>query len=255
MDPLYESVLQAADPRTALLVYADWLEERGDARARYIRLQLAPERDLRALRAALPTEGRPWLGPQEATGQFASNLLSGVPARWWGPALPSDPPDQPSFADFVGRPHDPALPWPHARFDGTLAWLDAPLVQPTTPWEPDREEGFRLPEAFARFVREPDLHRRLPDVFGLQLFAGAPHPFQEHDLLLPFARNARGHLVWTIRLSRQDAYAPVVVGVTDQRTGRLQLASVAAPDFASFLYRMVAERALARGEADAWPPP
>lgn len=261
-------MLSSPGERGALDVYADWLEEQGDPRALYARLQLAAEPDLPALRRACPMDARPWLGPLEAAGAFGHNLLSGIPSRWWGPALPGDPVDQPQFGVFVGRPHAPSLPWPHHRFDGRLAWL--------ADWEPDfaappvdarwtlhlrelRSAGYRIPGVFEGFMLEPRHHERLPTTYGLELCPvtdAVPYVQPDGSIALPFVRDAGDHLTWALRLSREDAFHPVIVGVAGGDGPRLQLASLAAPDLESFLYRMLAETALASGAvasaAAAW---
>src|SRR4051794_23938090 len=48
------ALLAEPDERTTLLVYADWLDERGDSRAEFVRLLAAEKRDWNRLGALLP---------------------------------------------------------------------------------------------------------------------------------------------------------------------------------------------------------
>jgi uncharacterized protein (TIGR02996 family) len=94
--------LMCADPiKTAsILVCADHLEEQGDARAEYLRGQVALRElaadsearhaRLRQLRAIYPAGCPSWLARLEQAGVFESNL-TGLPAGWWGQELPGRP--------------------------------------------------------------------------------------------------------------------------------------------------------------------
>lgn len=61
-DGFIAALLADADDRTTLLVYADWLDERGEsARAEYLRLLAAEPRDWNRLGALLPSLDPVWV--------------------------------------------------------------------------------------------------------------------------------------------------------------------------------------------------
>ena len=177
-----------ADPAddTARLVYADWLEERGDVRAEYLRAELelarlpadAPEapavrsRLWRAWGSADPS----WLAVFTQPRLLRANPTP-FPSGWKGTDLGRY---RPCDSTYCSWPYDTLPALPVDQFRGEFQWLEPAragrggrrrsgadsagrqrlqrLVSELT------GQGLRLPESFLRFMAAHDLQRAIRSV-------------------------------------------------------------------------------------------
>jgi len=173
-----------ASPKDAApwLVYADWLDERGDPRGEYLRLvhDLAQRPDdiqRRRLNAVRPTLPREWLAVVEQPALLRANPTP-YSANWPGIGLGEVRPINRTYGGdaYASLPAVP-VDW-LVRFDEMISRMAAPLPNETVPdyfYEDDatsrimREEqrtvvprlsaaaidfGLRLPEQFAGFIED-----------------------------------------------------------------------------------------------------
>lgn len=253
-----------AAPRDAdrLQVYADWLEDRGDARAAYARAQLDHRRDpdparLPGLRRLYPAHEPVWTGRFELAGVFEQRLVD-FPALWWGVGLG----ERSTNSTYAGFDHAAQPPIPFDRFDGTFQWLRyAPVEFPAhTPVEPDdpawaerlgrlRAAGYHVPTALEAFLADPTLHRGIPSCTDNHVVSAeyaVEQTLPDGDVFLTFYTDSQSCVIWGVRLGRgDDVYAPVLAGppefLDDARPDEPWLTfpelSFSSPTLESFLYR------------------
>lgn len=224
--------LDRPDDLERLRVYADWLEEHGDARAAYVRAQLAirgasgdqRSQALKTARFSYPRSSTQWLRSLEHAGAFEPHLLE-VPCAWRAIGLGvRDTERTYGKFPFPGQP-----PLPVSRFDGRFRWLRAaPVVTEVAEDDPrDWEErlhvvsaeGYEVPESLAWLLPDADLHQRLPsctDCYFLPQDRGELHRQDGGDAFLTFYSDSQACLTWGVRLGpRGDTYAPVLVGAPE----------------------------------------
>src|SRR5262245_32068990 len=170
----HEALLSAilAGPRdtAALLVYADWLEEHGDARAAYLRAQVefleSRTDELRQRLVRLyPHEHLAWTAALEQAGAVEANLTN-FEFAWWGTGIG---PSREAGGTYERFQYHDQPPLPVETFDGTFAWLrDSGPQRPYRQgprWKAfcaeKRKQGYFVPSEFERFLEDNDLPARI----------------------------------------------------------------------------------------------
>jgi uncharacterized protein (TIGR02996 family) len=220
------SLLATPDDAAPWLVYADWLDERGDARGEYIRLvqSLATKPDdltrrrLNAVRPALPRE---WLAVVEQPKLLRANPTP-YKADWFGVDWTDDQSTDATYAttDYRTLPVIPTdwLLYFDDWFDERATHRAASLEAEAGGWDPDftalsdvsrniynaRAVGTPLPNSFGRFFRDDrhayliesatDCYFNLPSVVSFA--PGAPG-----CRLVRFYSDSRGHPNWYMYLT------------------------------------------------------
>ena len=127
------AILENPRDDTTLLVYADWLEERGDARAAYLRNQAEfrksrTEELRRRLIQLYPHEHLAWTATLEQAGAVEANLTN-FEFAWWGTGIG---PAREAGGTYERFQYHDQPPLPVETFDGTFAWLRE--SQPQSPY-------------------------------------------------------------------------------------------------------------------------
>jgi uncharacterized protein (TIGR02996 family) len=227
------AILESPRSEAALLVYADWLEDRADPRAAYLRNQIefrrAPTEEVRRrLIEMYPHEHLAWTAMLEQAGAVDANL-SGCEFAWWGTGI--GPAREASGTYECFRYHDQP-PLPVEALDGTFAWLresdphfsyeHAPLWKAFC--QHQRQRGYFVPIEFERFLTHPDLPARIqsctdnyferpPDPTSDR---SAPSAEREDGLLVTFYADSQYCVLWSILLPREPGrYAPIIAGPPD----------------------------------------
>jgi uncharacterized protein (TIGR02996 family) len=234
LSPDHQAFLSAirANPRdeAPLLVYADWLDERGDQRAAYLRSQMEYRRarteELRQrLIRQYPHEHLPWAAILEQAGAVEANLTP-FEFAWWGtnigPAREADG----TYERF--QYHDQP-PLPVETLDGTFAWLRNSEAQSSYRHGPrwraycaeKREQGYFVPVEFERFLSDGDLPARIKSCTD-NYFESPPDPTAHHSapsaewqdgLFVTFYADSQYCVLWGILLPREPGrYAPILAG-------------------------------------------
>lgn len=275
-DELLKLCLEKPTDTERLLVYADWLEEKGDPRAEYARGQLELRRakanarpaKKKALRSLYPLEHTAWCGRLEAAGVFEANLLE-VKEMWWGVGLGK----RESSATYQGFAYHQQPPLPVGRFDGSFIWLRAAKpIDP--PRKADREwptrirklraEGWQVPLVFEQFICDGELLRRIPSCTANFFLPGKDaevHPLDEESRFITFYSDSQSCVLWGIRVGKgDDSYAPILGGVPESpdeepAAGEPYFSfpslTFSAPTLESFIYRWWMENTI--WFATRWP--
>lgn len=243
----------------ALLVYADFLDEAGDARGAYVRHQAAlrtaegPARAdvLRALRRVYPADHPAWLAELEEAGAFEANLTP-FEAAWFGTDLPGRP-ARGTYEVYPGA-ELPALPY--RDWTGDLAWLrETPPGDGESPaatadavaWgavlDALVQRGFFVPAALRVILTDESLQGRIPSCTA-NYFVPAPSAdalpaLDDGAFYLRFYSDQQDVVEWGVRLCRGEPYVPVLSAVpewADDEVRRQQF-QFAAPTVETYLYR------------------
>jgi uncharacterized protein (TIGR02996 family) len=250
----------ARNPRdnTPRLVYADWLEERGDPRAEYLRAEIelaamkprtrkaaGPTRRLMAARAKVDPG---WLARLEQPDVLRAVPVP-FPAYWVGTELGEYRP----VAGTYGLARYRTLPpLPVERFTGDFRWLDPEAKAGKAPaaMEAGLERlaqraarlGLTLPAAFVTFFSAPGLKKRIrscTDSFFRLPSRPVPVRGSEGDHALLFYSDSQGCYHWFLYLTPEGAHC--VVGnelhpeeFDEEGQDRWKFC---APSFEAFLYR------------------
>lgn len=249
-------------------VYADWLEEAGDARGSYARAQLSlrgagpAERPalLARLRTLYPAAATSWCGQFENAGIFEANLL-GIDEAWWGVGLEQ----RDTSGTYEAFSYAKQPPLPVERFEGTFDWLAASRKWSTgSPADSDwgdklaalRARGLRVPAAFERIILDEELKARVPsctDNFFIGSEDAEEHPLPDGATFLPFYSDSQSCVIWGLRLAEADHYAPILAGAPehpdrDPPEGSPYFSfptlSFCAPSLEAFLYRWWLENSI-----------
>jgi uncharacterized protein (TIGR02996 family) len=236
LSPDHKAILSAVleNPRndTALLVYADWLDEHGDARSSYLRSQVEfrnsrTDELRRRLVQLYPHEHLAWTTTLEQAGAVEANLTllpfeleTGISAvrRADGTIQPFQYHDQP--------------PLPVEAFDGNFDWLRE--SEPQSPYEEwplwksfcaeKRQQGYFVPVEFERFLSNNDLPARIrssTDNYFLmprdpEERRSTPLPEFEDGLFVSFYADSQYCALWGILLPREPGrYAPIIAGTPE----------------------------------------
>jgi uncharacterized protein (TIGR02996 family) len=214
-----------ADPAddTARLVYADWLEERGDVRAEYLRAELELARLPAGAPAAPALRSRLWrawaaVDPSWLAVFTQPRLLRAnptpFPASWKGTGLGRH---RPCDATYCSWPYAALPALPVDQFRGEFQWLPpAPAgrvgrgrsgADSGGPQRLQRlaaavtGQGLRLPESFLRFMADDGLQRAIRSVtdcyFELPEVA-VPDPAGDGGSHLTFYCDSQDVLIWTL---------------------------------------------------------
>jgi uncharacterized protein (TIGR02996 family) len=233
------SFLQAvlADPRDDALrqVYADWLEEHGDPRADYLRLELAlagqpdgPEaatlrRQIQELRPRLDPL---WLAHLDQPAVVRANPTV-FPTAWFSDSLGGV---RASRGPFGSLCYEELPPLPVAELRGDFAWLlacdslDSPTDNDRSRWQGNAQTakqrlaetaaslGLTPPPEFLRYVGDIDLQMRPRNGSDYVIhFDGRiePSPAGDGGYLLPFDSLGDCHVMWELYLTT-SGYSCVV---------------------------------------------
>src|SRR5262249_49852031 len=154
----------------ALLVYADWLEERDDTRAAYLRGQAEfrkarPEELRRRLIQLYPHEHMAWVATLEQAGVVDANLTN-FDFGWWGTGIE---PAGEAGGTYQRYRYEDQPPLPVETMNGSFAWLrdsepedsyqHGPLWK--TFCEEKRSQGYFVPREFERFLTDKELPARI----------------------------------------------------------------------------------------------
>jgi uncharacterized protein (TIGR02996 family) len=227
-----------ADPADAArwLVYADWLDDRGDPRGEYLRLvhELSTNPDpvrRRRLNAVRPTLPRDWLAVVEQPALLRANPTP-YPASWSGVGLADL---RPINATYGGNEYQSLPPVPVewvARFEDWFRRMADELPTPgDAPDEEDEDEdmaelravreedrltavprlsdaaaerGLQLPDSFATFFldeRHPRLFHSVTDCFFNLPEGVVPAPADREAGLVRFYSDSQGCLHWYLYLA------------------------------------------------------
>jgi uncharacterized protein (TIGR02996 family) len=217
----------------ALLVYADWLEERGDARSAYLRHQSEfrksrTEELRRRLIQLYPHEHLAWTAILEQAGAVEANLTK-FDFAWWGTGIG---PARESGSTYERFQYHDQPPLPVETFEGTFAWLRE--SEPQSSWgagpkwkafcAEKRQQGYFVPDEFERFLSDKDLPERIKSCTD-NYFEHPPDPTAddsapsaewEDGLFVSFYADSQYCVLWGILLPREPGrYAPILAGPPD----------------------------------------
>ncbi len=265
-----QSFIQAirASPRddVSRLVYADWLEERGDPAGEYLRLESAlasaPGRSRKAkeLRARLQ-ELRGRLKPSclsvfEQPGLLRANLTP-FPAGWWSVDLEGYREVEGTYGLF---PYDSLPPLPEGLFQGDFRWLKGSRQRAPSKPHPSKKLdhlaaaaatlGLELPDEFGFLMSRSALRRRVrscTDCFFNWPKRISESPGGEGGQLVRFYSDSQGCLHWYLYLTPRGYSCVVASGglFGGHEWDRAGVASdepadefwFCAPSFEEFVYR------------------
>jgi uncharacterized protein (TIGR02996 family) len=227
------AILENPRDDTSLLVYADWLDERGDARSTYLRTQCEfrksrSEELRRRLIQLYPHEHLAWTAILEQSGAVEANLTN-FEFAWWGTGIEPARETGATYERF--RYHDQP-PLPVEMLDGTFAWLRG--SKPQRPYSQGpmwkdfcaekREQGYFVPGEFERFLSDKDLPARIKSCTD-NYFERPPDPTAGHSapsaewedgLFVTFYADSQYCVLWGILLPREPGrYAPILAGPPD----------------------------------------
>ena len=227
------AILENPQDDAALLVYADWLEEHGDARSAYLRNQVEfrksrPEHLRRCLIELYPHEHFAWTATLEQAGAVEANLTN-FEFAWWGTGIG---PAREAGGTYERFQYHDQPPLPVDTLDGTFAWLRQSEPESSYPYGPmwktfcaeKREQGYFVPGQFERFLSDKDLPARIKSCTD-NYFQPPPNPNADHPtpsaeweegLLVSFYADSQYCVLWGILLPRQPGrYAPILAGPPD----------------------------------------
>jgi uncharacterized protein (TIGR02996 family) len=232
-DALLSAVLGNPRDDATLLVYADWLEERGDARSAYLRKQVEfrksrTEGVRRQLSQLYPHEHLSWAASLEQAGAMEANLTN-FEFAWWGTDIG---PAREAGGTYERFDYHDQPPLPVRQLDGTFAWLLESAPQSPYRQGPEwrafcsdkRKQGYFVPREFERFLSDNDLPARIKSCTD-NCFERPPNPASSHSapsaewedgLLVTFYADSQYCVLWGILLPREPGrYAPILAGPPD----------------------------------------
>jgi uncharacterized protein (TIGR02996 family) len=242
-DAFVRAILAAPADDAARLVYADWLDERGDPRGEYLRLELALaaagrgaeeagelRRRMRGLRQRIDPL---WQATFDQPRLLRANPTPFAPA-WWGVELPGY---RREGGTYVRYEYGSLPPLPVERFHGDYGWLREATLPPPEPeydeefertlteygspaeWLADLllatdEAGVRVAEEYRLLLTDADLQRRIRsctdcyfDIPRRPVFG----PAGDDAHLLRFYSDSQGCVHWYL-YGTDDGYRCVVAG-------------------------------------------
>ena len=227
---LLSTILENPQDDATLLVYADWLEEQGDARSAYLRHQVefrkSRTEELRQRLIQLyPHEHLAWTATLEQAGAIEANLTK-FNFAWWGTGIG---PAREASGTYERFQYHDQPPLPVDTFDGNFAWLSE--SQPQSPYDQGpmwkafcqekRQQGYFVPRDFERFLSAKDLPARIKSCTD-NFFESPPDPTADHTtlsaeredgLLVSFYADSQYCVLWAILLPREPGrYAPILAG-------------------------------------------
>jgi uncharacterized protein (TIGR02996 family) len=227
------AILENSRDDVALLAYADWLEERGDARSAYLRIQgefrkSRTDELRRQLIQLYPHEHLAWTAVLEQAGAVEANLTN-FEFAWWGTGIG---PAREAGGTYQRFQYHDQPPLPVETFDGTFAWLRESKPKFSYPCGPmwkafcaeRRNQGYFVPGEFERFLSDKDLPARIKSCTD-NYFERPPDPTAGHStpsaewedgLLVTFYADSQYCVLWGILLPREPGrYAPILAGPPD----------------------------------------
>jgi uncharacterized protein (TIGR02996 family) len=227
------AILENPWDESTLLIYADWLEERGDARSAYLRSQCEFRNSrAEALRRRLiqlyPHEHFAWTATLEQAGAIEANLTN-FEFAWWGTGIG---PAREAGGTYERFQYHDQPPLPVEKLDGTFAWLRDSEPQSSYRAGPmwkafcaeKRKQGYFVPSEFESFLTDKDLPTRIKSCTD-NYFERPPNPTADHSapsaewddgLLVTFYADSQYCVLWGILLPREPGrYAPILAGPPD----------------------------------------
>lgn len=277
------ALLERPEDEGALQVYADWLEERGDSRGAYLRLQsefrkFRTDETRRRLIELYPHEHAAWTATLEQAGAIEANLTK-FEFAWWGTEIEPARASASTYERFRYQ-DQPSLPV--QLFDGSFSWLTASESRSShdqaSTWkafcEEQRRRGLFVPREFERFMADSELPGRIQsctdNYFELPPNATSelrgPSSEWDEGLFVGFYADSQYCLLWGILLPREPGrYAPILAGPPDVLFPDLDLANgddepvgkpvLAASQFEQFIFRWWIENEIwyaTRWEESRW---
>lgn len=226
-------ILENPQSDAALLVYSDWLEERGDARAAYLRNQVEfgksrTEELRRRLIQLYPHEYLAWTATLEQAGAIEANLTN-FEFAWWGTGIG---PAREAGGTYECFQYHDQPPLPVETLDGTFAWLRESEPQSSYSQGPlwkafcaeKRKQGYFVPSDFELFLSDKNLPARIKSCTD-NYFERPPDPTADHSapsaewedgLLVTFYADSQYCVLWGILLPHEPGrYAPILAGPPD----------------------------------------
>ena len=265
-------------PRNLLVrqAYVDWLEERGDVRGEYLRLELqlsqADESSAAALRAQmLRLRGEidmRWLAALEQPNVMLTNP-SPFPLTWFASPIKGCREDE-EDSTYVAFDYDRQPPLPVELFHGDFDWLRhypipwlAPIPMEELPARRasleaalEKQEamlGFPLPAEYRRWMIDAELHRRVRSGTGCYFEPRkvANCPRGGEGKLVHFYSDSQGCLFWCLYLHPHGGHYVVVssdwnIFTPDDAQENSPNVYYCAPSLEAFVYRMWIEEELGR---------
>ncbi len=224
------AILENPRDEGALLVYADWLEERGDPRAEYLRQQVEfrktrTEELRRHLIQLYPKDHLAWTALLEQAGAIEANLTN-FEFAWWGTGIG---PARATAGTYQRFEYHDQPPLPVEALDGTFAWLrdsePESAYRHGSMWQAfcvqTRNQGYFVPGEFERFLSDRDLPARIKSCTD-NYFERPPDPTSETStysaewedgLFVTFYADSQYCVLWGILLPREPGrYAPILAG-------------------------------------------
>jgi uncharacterized protein (TIGR02996 family) len=254
-----------ADPRddSTRLVYADWLEERGDSRGEYLRLE--------AKLASVPVDGSEapairermvdlrcgidpaWLALFDQPGVMRANPTP-FPAGWWSVGLEGYREEEGTYTLY---PYESLPPLPVDRFHGDFGWLMRSNPVNLSGYERqlwlDMHAGFnaflaevdpsglKLPRDFLRFMDDYDLQIRLRSCtdcwYNLPKRAADMAPLGGGARAIRFYSDSQSCMHWYLYVNGRG-YHCILAGCTAEDSDEDETSLwYCAPTFEAFIYR------------------
>ncbi len=225
---LLEKIVAAPEEESTRLVYADWLEERGDPRAEYLRTELALARTgdaalRRRLRAARAKIDRAWLAVLDQPRVMRANPTP-FPATWWSIGLGDRRPVDATYGSWSYASLPPLAAGSTAGFEA-MKRAAAPELRRKPEWAPvladvDRiergatERGLALPPSFRSFFATFELPVKLRSCTACWFSFGdfVPSPGDDGAFLVRFYSDQQSCLHWYLHLTPEGSHC-VVSGV------------------------------------------
>ncbi len=232
-DAFIQAILASPADDVSRLVYADWLEERGDPRGEYLRVELAltaarrqrakaPElrQRLQELRAKIK---RSWLAVFDQPRMLRANPTP-FPAGWWSVDLEGYREVAGTYGAF---PYESLPPLPGEALHGDFRWWRKRRTtrnQQVRPVKHKKVErlagaaaalGLTLPREFCLFMGHSSLRRRVrscTDCFFNWPKRIVESPAGEGGYLVRFYSDSQSCLHWYLYVTRQRYHCVVASG-------------------------------------------
>jgi uncharacterized protein (TIGR02996 family) len=281
---LLQAILASPDDPAHRLIYADWLEDHGDPRGDYLRMELAlasarpQSRKARALRASLQElRGRiepAWLAVIDQPALMRANPTP-FPAGWWSIDLEGYREGAETYGLFS---YEALPPLPVDVLQGDFRWLKGKRARAAANAKPGKKVqhladaaaglGLTLPPEFAVLMESSVLKKRVrscTDCFFNWPRRIVESPGGEGGYLVRFYSDSQGCLHWYLYLTQRGYHCVVVSGgfyggyhelktdedMCDEPSDQFWFC---APSFEAFVYRIWIENEIWYALSDDYDP-